>query len=42
MFITPSEEELKNFEPNFVIYNASKAKVENFKELGIRINEQFQ
>ena len=35
MFITPSEEELKNFEPNFVIYNASKAKVENFKELGL-------
>ena len=35
MFITPSEEELKNFEPNFVIYNASKAKVENYKELGL-------
>ena len=35
MFITPSEEELANFEPDFVIYNASKAKVENFKELGL-------
>ena len=36
MFIQPSEEELENFEPNFVIYNASKAKVENYKELGLR------
>ena len=35
MFIQPSEEELANFEPNFVVYNASKAKVENYKELGI-------
>ncbi|MDR1517135.1 MAG: phosphoenolpyruvate carboxykinase (ATP) [Dysgonamonadaceae bacterium] len=36
MFIRPSEEELKNFgEPDFVIMNASKAKVENFKELGL-------
>jgi phosphoenolpyruvate carboxykinase (ATP) len=35
MFIRPSEEELANFEPNFVIYNASKAKVENYKELGL-------
>ena len=35
MFITPSEEELKNFEPDFVVYNASLAKVENYKELGI-------
>ena len=35
MFIVPTEEELKNFEPNFVIYNASKAKVENYKELGL-------
>jgi len=35
MFIQPSEEELANFEPNFVIYNASKAKVENYKELGL-------
>ncbi len=35
MFINPSEEELANFEPDFVCYNASKAKVENFKELGL-------
>ena len=35
MFIRPTEEELKNFEPNFVIFNASKAKVENYKELGL-------
>ncbi len=35
MFIRPTEEELANFEPNFVIYNASKAKVDNYKELGL-------
>ena len=35
MFIKPTEEELANFEPNFIIYNASKAKVENYKELGL-------
>ena len=35
MFIRPTAEELANFEPNFVVYNASKAKVENWKELGI-------
>ena len=35
MFITPSAEELENFEPDFVVYNASKAKVENYKELGL-------
>ena len=35
MFIKPSEEELAAFEPNFVIYCASKAKVENYKELGL-------
>ena len=35
MFIVPSEEELATFEPDFVVYNASKAKVENFKELGL-------
>ena len=35
MFIQPTEEELEKFEPNFVIYNASKAKVENYKELGL-------
>ena len=36
MFIQPTAEELETFEPNFVIYNASKAKVENYKELGLR------
>ena len=36
MFIRPTDEELKNFgEPDFVILNASKAKVENYKELGL-------
>ena len=35
MFIQPSAEELENFEPDFVVYNASKAKVENYKELGL-------
>ena len=35
MFIVPTDEELETFEPDFVIYNASKAKVENFEELGL-------
>ena len=35
MFIKPTEEELANFKPDFVVYNASKAKVENYKELGL-------
>src|SRR5574344_2805993 len=35
MFIRPSEEELAEFEPDFIVYNASKAKVENYKELGL-------
>ena len=35
MFIQPTAEELENFEPNFIVYNASKAKVENYKELGL-------
>ena len=35
MFINPTEEELANFEPDFVCYNASKAKVTNYKELGL-------
>ena len=35
MFIRPSEEELANFEPDFVVYNASKATVKNYKELGL-------
>ena len=36
MFIRPTEEELANYgEPDFVSFNAAKAKVENFKELGL-------
>ena len=35
MFIRPSEEELAAFEPDLIVYNASKAKVENYKELGL-------
>ncbi len=35
MFIAPSPEELKNFKPDFISYNASKAKLTNYKELGL-------
>ncbi len=35
MFIQPTAEELKDFKPDFVSYNAAKAKVENYKELGL-------
>ena len=35
MFIKPSKEEEENFEPDFVVYCASKAEVENYKELGL-------
>ena len=35
MFIQPTAEELESFKPDFVVYNASKAKVENYKELGL-------
>ena len=35
MFIKPTDEELKDFRPNFTVYAASKAKVENYKELGL-------
>ncbi|WP_304382129.1 phosphoenolpyruvate carboxykinase (ATP) [Paramuribaculum intestinale] len=35
MFIAPTEEELKNFTPDFISYNASKAKLTNYKELGL-------
>jgi phosphoenolpyruvate carboxykinase (ATP) len=35
MFIRPSAEELEDFTPDFVVFNASKAKVENYKELGL-------
>ena len=35
MFIPPTEEELENFEPDFVVFEASKGIVDNYKELGI-------
>ena len=35
MFIKPTDEELAAFEPDFVVYTASKAKCENYKELGL-------
>ena len=35
MFIRPSKEELADFKPDFVVFNASKAKCENYKELGL-------
>ena len=35
MFVRPTKEELEDFTPDFVVLNASKAKVENWKELGI-------
>jgi phosphoenolpyruvate carboxykinase (ATP) len=35
MFIQPTPEEEAAFEPNFVVYTASLAKVENYKELGL-------
>ena len=35
MFIKPTAEELEAFEPNFTVYTASKAKVDNYEELGL-------
>ncbi|MBQ7246134.1 MAG: phosphoenolpyruvate carboxykinase (ATP) [Firmicutes bacterium] len=35
MFIQPTEEELESFEPDFIVYNASKAKIDNYAELGL-------
>ena len=35
MFIRPVNQEELDQEPDFVVYNASKAKVENYKELGL-------
>ena len=35
MFIKPTAEEEANFKPDFIVYNASKAKVTNYKELGL-------
>ena len=35
MFIKPTDEELKDFKPDFTVYTASFAKVDNYKELGL-------
>ena len=35
MFIKPTAEELETFEPNFIVYTASKAKVDDYKEMGL-------
>ncbi|MBP3639584.1 MAG: phosphoenolpyruvate carboxykinase (ATP) [Muribaculaceae bacterium] len=35
MFIRPTVEELADFKPDFIVYNASKAKLTNYKELGL-------
>ncbi|MDO5395413.1 MAG: phosphoenolpyruvate carboxykinase (ATP) [Bacteroidales bacterium] len=35
MFIRPTAEDLENFKPDFIVYNASKAKLTNYKELGL-------
>jgi len=35
MFIKPVNQEELDQEPDFIVYNASKAKVENYKELGL-------
>ena len=35
MFIRPTAEELEGFTPDFIVYNASKAKLTNYKELGL-------
>jgi phosphoenolpyruvate carboxykinase (ATP) len=40
MFIRPSDEELVNFEPDFVVMNASKATNPNWKEQGLN-SENF-
>ena len=35
MFIRPTKEETENFVPEFVVYTASLAKVDNYKEMGL-------
>ena len=35
MFIQPTEEELASFEPDFVVYCASKAKVDDYQAMGL-------
>ena len=36
MFIDPTEEELKNFKPNWTILNGCKTSCKNYQELGLR------
>jgi phosphoenolpyruvate carboxykinase (ATP) len=40
MFIRPTEDELANFEPDFVVLNGAKATQKNWKELGLN-SENF-
>lgn len=40
MFIRPSEDELNNFEPDFVVMNGAKTTCENWQELGLN-SENF-
>ncbi len=35
MFIKPTAEEAENFEPDFIVYTASLAKVDDYKEMGL-------
>ncbi len=35
MFIRPAERELAHFKPNFIVYTASKAKVDDYRRLGL-------
>ena len=35
MFIRPTAEDLADFTPDFIVYNASKARLTNFAELGL-------
>jgi len=35
MFIKPTDDELKDFKPSFTVYAASKAKVDDYKALGL-------
>ena len=41
MFIKPSEGELENFEPDFVVYNASKARYSTRFPTANRVTEPF-
>src|SRR5699024_7563196 len=35
MFIRPTEEELKNFKPDFTVLNGAKTSNKNYKEMGL-------